>query len=195
MLLLLGRGELAVLGMGVPLGFDSGHLMNLFLGYNSFQAGVRSTSSTSPTSPTAFSATSVTLESRDIAGLMGRGFGLLRALKIHIKPHHSIKLLKLLAVHHNSALDRGKGQIRDPVLKIVDLHSLFKGGHTILAKSGMAIVLLHIGSAVLVKIKVLAVTTVVQALEGQENVRDHGVNLVPHKEMIVEGSPGLRPFC
>ncbi len=58
----------------------------------------------------------------------------------------------------------------------------------------MAIVLLHMSSAELVKIKVLAVTTVVQALESRENIRDHGINLVPPKEMIVEGTPGLRPI-
>ncbi len=109
MLLLLGGGELAVLGMGVPLGFDSGHLVNLFLGYNSFQTGIGSTSSASTTSPMALSATSATLERRDIAGLMGRGFSLLRALIIHIKLHHSIKLLELLAANHYHALDRGKG--------------------------------------------------------------------------------------
>jgi hypothetical protein len=115
----------------------------------------------------ALCATSVTLESRDITGLMGRGFSFPHALVIHIKPHHSIEFLEFLVVHHDSALDRGKGQIRDPILKIMDLHGLFKGGHTILGKGGMAIVLLHMGSAVLVKTKVFVVTTVVQALEGR----------------------------
>ncbi len=61
----------------------------------------------------------------------------------------------------------------------MDLHGVFKRGHIILGQSGVGIVLLHMGSAVLVKIKVLAVTAVVQALEGQENIRDHGVDLVP----------------
>jgi hypothetical protein len=35
MLLLLGWGELAVLGWGAPPIIDSGHFVNLFLGYNS----------------------------------------------------------------------------------------------------------------------------------------------------------------
>ncbi len=63
-----------------------------------------------------------------------------------------------------------------------------------LAKGGIVIVLLHMGSAVLVKIKVLLITIVVQALEGCKNLRDHGVNLFPSKEMIVEGMPGLVPI-
>jgi hypothetical protein len=58
--------------------------------------------------------------------------------------------------------------------QIMDLCGLLKGGHTILGKGSMAIVLLYMGSAELVKIKVLAVTTVVQALEGRNNIRDHG---------------------
>jgi hypothetical protein len=65
--------------------------------------------SAATTYPTALSATSATLEGRDIAGLLGKGFSFLRALEIHIKLHHSVKLLKLLAVHHNRALDGGKG--------------------------------------------------------------------------------------
>jgi hypothetical protein len=76
----------------------------------------------------------------------------------------SVKLLKLLVANHYCALDRGKGRISDPVLKIMDLHGLIKGGHIPLGLSGMAIVLLHMGSAVLVKSKILAFTTVVQAL-------------------------------
>jgi hypothetical protein len=76
----------------------------------------------------------------------------------------------------------------------VDLPGLLKEGHTILGKGGMAIVLLHVSSAVLVKIEILAVTTVVQALEGEKYIRDHGINLVPPKEMIVKGTPGLVPI-
>jgi hypothetical protein len=76
MLLLLGGGKLNVLGMRVKPGFDSGHLVNFFLGYKSFQADIRSTSSTSPTPPTALSAASATLESRDICGLDGLGLQL-----------------------------------------------------------------------------------------------------------------------
>jgi hypothetical protein len=115
---------------------------------------------------------------------MGWGFSFLHALVINIELHHSVKLLKLLAVNHYHALDRDKGRISDPILEIMDLHGLFKGGHTILGQSGIGIVLIHMGSAVLVEISVLAVTTVVQALEGQKNFRDHGVNLVPPKEML-----------
>jgi hypothetical protein len=150
MLLLLGGGELGIIFYGVSLGFDSGHLVNFFLGYTSPWA-IGSTSSASPTSPTALSATSATLVSGDIAGLMGRGFCILRTLVINIEPHHSIKLLELLAVNHYRALDGGKGRINDPALKVMDLHGLLKGLHIPLRQSGMAIVLIHMGSAVLVR--------------------------------------------
>ncbi len=97
-------------------------------------------------------------------------------------------------VNHNRALDRGKGSVRNPVLKVVDLHGLLKGGHAILGKGGVAIVLLHMGSAVLVKIKILAVPTIMQALEGQEYVRTHGIDLVPPKEVVVESTLSLAPI-
>jgi hypothetical protein len=54
-------------------------------------------------------------------------------------------------------------------------------------KGGMSIVLLYMGSAVLVKIEILAVTTIMRGLVGSENVRDHGIDLVPPKEVVVEG--------
>ncbi len=97
---------------------------------------------------------------------MGQGFSLLCALVINIEMHYRIKLLKLLMVNHYCAYDRGKGRISDPVFEIMDLRGLFKGLHVPLGQSGVAIVLIHMGSAVLVKSKILAVTTVdvVQAL-------------------------------
>jgi hypothetical protein len=97
-------------------------------------------------------------------------------------------------VNPYGALDRGKGQISDPILQIMDLHVLFKGLHIPLRQSSMAIVLIHMGSAVLAKSKILAVTTVVHALQGQKNLGEHGANLIPPKEMIVEGTPGLTPI-
>ncbi len=45
---------------------------------------IGSTPSTTTVSPTALSATSVTLEGRDIAGLIGWGFSFLQALEIFI---------------------------------------------------------------------------------------------------------------
>jgi hypothetical protein len=93
------------------------------------------------------------------------GLGLqLWALVINIEAHHSIKLLKPPVVNHYHAPDRGKGRISDPAFEIMDLHGLLKGLHIPLGQSSMMIVLIHMGSAVLVKSKILAVTTVVQAL-------------------------------
>jgi hypothetical protein len=34
----------------------------------------------------------------------------------------------------------------------------------------------------------------VQALQGQKDVSNHGVDLVPPKEMVLEGTPGLTPI-
>jgi hypothetical protein len=164
MLLLLGRCELGIIFWGTPPSLNSCHLVNFFLRYNSPCVGIRSTLSISPTASTALSTTSPTLESRDIAGLMGWSFSLLRVLVINIEPHHCVKLLKLLVVNHHHALDRGKGHISDLVFEIMDLHGLFKGLHIPLGQSDMAIVLIHMGSAVLVKSKILVVTTVLQAL-------------------------------
>ncbi len=98
--------------------------------------------------------------------MMGQGFRFLLALVINIELHHGIKLLELLAINNYCALDRGKVWITDPVLKIMDLRGLFKGLHIPLRQSSMAIVLIHMGSVVLVKSKMIAVTTVVQALQG-----------------------------
>jgi hypothetical protein len=76
----------------------------------------------------------------------------------------------------------------------VDLHGFLERGHAILGKGGMASVLLHMGSTVLVKIDILAVATVMQALEGQEYVRARGIHLVPPKEGVVESTPSLAPI-
>jgi hypothetical protein len=76
----------------------------------------------------------------------------------------------------------------------MDLHGLFKGLHIPLGQSGMTIVLIHMGITVPVKGKIPSITTLVQALQGQKDVSNHGVNLVPPKEMVVEGTPGLKPI-
>jgi hypothetical protein len=51
------------------------------------------------------------------------------------------------------------------------------------------IMLLNMSNAILVKGKNLAIATVVQGLEGRQNVRIHGVDHVPPKEMVVKGAP------
>jgi hypothetical protein len=128
MLLLLSGGKLGIIFYGVPLGFNSGHLVNFFLGYTSPWA-IGSTLSASPTSITALPATSATLETGDVTGLMGWVFCLLEALVINIEPHHSVKLLELLAVNHYCAFDRGIGWISDPALKVMDFRDLLESSH------------------------------------------------------------------
>jgi hypothetical protein len=125
---------------------------------------------------------------------MGRGFCLLQALIVDIELHHRVKILELCAVNQYCTLDRGKGRISDPALEVMDLHGLFKRLHILLSQSGMAIVLIHMSITVLAKCKILSVTTVVQALQGQKDVSNHGVDLVPPKEMVVEGTSGLMPI-
>ncbi len=53
----------------------------------------------------------------------------------------------------------------------MDLHGLLKGLHNPLGKSGMAIVLIHMSSTVLVEHKIPSITTVVQALQGLKGCR------------------------
>jgi hypothetical protein len=137
----------------------------------------------------ALSTPSTSLESRDIADLLGRGFCLLRALEVDIDSHHRLKILEPCAVNQDHALNGGKGLVSDPIFKVVDLHGFFKGRHIPLSKSGVTIVLVHMGSTVLVKSEIPWITTVGQSLEDQEDIGDHGVHLVPPKEMIVEGTP------
>ncbi len=73
----------------------------------------------------------------------------------------------------------------------MDLHGLLKGLHIPLGKRGMAIVLILMGSTVLVKRKIPLITTVVQVFQGQKDVGNYGIDLVPPKEMVMEGTPGL----
>ena len=53
-------------------------------------------------------------------------------------------------------------------------------------KRCVAVVLFHMGSTILVKIVVLAVTFVVRCFKGREDVVVHGVDLVSPKEMGVK---------
>jgi hypothetical protein len=122
---------------------------------------------------------------------MGRGFCLLWALVVDIEPHHHVKILEHCAINQYRTLDRGEGWISDPALKVMDLHGLFKGLHIPLGQSSMAIVLIHMSITILVKRKIPLVTTVVQVLQGWKDVSNHGVDLVPPKEMVVEVTPGL----
>jgi hypothetical protein len=131
------------------------------------------------------------LDGRDIASLVGWDFRILQALEVNVKLHHSVKLLKLLAVNHDGALDGSKGRVRNPTVEVVDLHGLLEGDHAILSKDGMSMVLFYMGSTVLVEIKILAVNSIMQGLKGCENVRDHGIALASSKEVVVEDPPRL----
>jgi hypothetical protein len=135
----------------------------------------------------------MSLEGRDIADLLGWGFCPLRALEIDMDPDHGLKILEPCAVNQDCALNSGKGRVSDPIFKVEDLHGFFKGRHIPLGKSGVAIVLVHMGSKELVKCEIPLITTIVQGLEGQEDIGNHGVHFVPPKDMIVEGTPSLTP--
>ena len=64
----------------------------------------------------------------------------------------------------------------------MDLHVLAHILDSVLKEIVQLIVLLHMGSTVLVKGVILAVTTVAQVLEGQNDVTVHGAELVTPKE-------------
>jgi hypothetical protein len=66
-----------------------------------------------------------------------------------------------------------------------------QGFHIEFSESGVSIVLLQVSGTVLVEIKVLVVTTIMQRLEGQVDVRAHCIDPVPSKEMIVKSAPYL----
>ncbi len=127
--------------------------------------GVRSTLITTTTSSTALSTTtSATLDGTDIARLKGWGFRFLWVLKVHIKLYNGVKVLELLAVSQDSALNGAKRQVCDPLFKEVDLDGLLQGRHILLKERCMTIMLHNMSSAILVKVKVLVVPTVVQGL-------------------------------
>ena len=52
----------------------------------------------------------------------------------------------------------------------------------------MAVVLCHMGQAILVEVEILAVTLIDFLLEGGKDVVDHGVDLVSPKEMGMKGA-------
>ena len=52
----------------------------------------------------------------------------------------------------------------------------------------MAVVLCHMGETILVEVEVLAVTLIVFRLEGQEDVVNHGVDLVSPPKMGMKGA-------
>jgi hypothetical protein len=73
----------------------------------------------------------------------------------------------------------------------MDLHGFFKVLGSKLKESGQSIVLLHVRSAVFVKVVVLAVTAVEQGLEGRNDVAVHGGDPVSPEEEGMKGLPGL----
>ena len=75
----------------------------------------------------------------------------------------------------------------------MDLHALFKWGNVVLKERCVAVVLCHMGQAILVEVEILAVTLIDFLLEGGKDVVDHGVDLVSPKEMGMKGAIHLAP--
>jgi hypothetical protein len=113
---------------------------------------------------------------------LGNNVILLQALELTLKRHARVKVGELGAVNQDSGLDRVERIILDPFFKVVDLHVLSHIRDSELVESIQLIVLLNVGSTVLVKIVVIVVTTVVQVLEGCNDVTVHGADLVATKE-------------
>jgi hypothetical protein len=109
---------------------------------------------------------------------------------LYLEVHDRVKVRELGAVNQDSGLDGVKGVVLDPFSKVVDLHGFINILNSELKESGQSIVLLHVDSTVLVEVVVLAVTTVEQGFEGQDDVAVHGVDPVTPKE---EGAGFARP--
>ena len=58
----------------------------------------------------------------------------------------------------------------------------------------MTVVLCRMGETILVEVEILAVTLIDFQLEGQEDVFDHGVDLVSPREMGMKGAIHLAPI-
>ncbi len=113
---------------------------------------------------------------------MGNKVILLRALEVTIKVHDRVEVRELGAVNQDSDLDGVEGVILDPFFKVMDLYGFVKVQNSKLNESGQSIVLLFVRSTVLVKVVDLAVTTVEQGLEGQNDVSVHGADPVTPEE-------------
>ena len=113
---------------------------------------------------------------------MGNNVIILRAFEVTIKIHDRGKVRELQGVNQDSGLDRIEELILDPFFKVVDLDVLAHILDSRLKESIQSIVLLHGGSTVLVEVVILVVATIVQVLEGCNDVTVHGADLVATKE-------------
>jgi hypothetical protein len=133
---------------------------------------------------------------------LGRsGSHILCALKIHMKLHHSVKLLDLLAVNHDSALDGAKRQVCDPIFKVSgsslvaqapwedpwtrtlwqkDQQKTNKSSATV---AELASTITNVSASVLAISELTAVTTKqTSAEEGGANDNDSKKTMTPHGE-------------
>ena len=183
MLGLLDRGNIVVDLGEVTLGLNI-HFVDFLLRNDPASTRV-ATTSTATAGPATALPTASTLLSKDQDGVaLGDNVILLQVLEVTIKPHDRCKSGELGSVNQDGGLDRTEGVIPDAFFEVMDFHVLTHILASVLKEIVQSFVLLHMGSIVLVEGIILAVTTVVQVLEGRNDVTVHGADLVTPKEEL-----------
>ena len=191
MLGLLGRGKTIVDVSGVTLGLDIGHLVDLLLRDEPASTRVTTMSTATAGPAAALTATSTSLSKGQNGAALGNNVILMQALEVAIKVHDRVEVRELGKGNQDSGLNRVEGVVIDPFFEVMDLHGFGNVLNSELKESSKLIVLLHVCSTVLVKVVILAVTTVEQGLEGQNDVAVHGADPVNPKEESVQSTPDL----
>ena len=191
MLGLLGRGKTIVVVSGVMLGLDIGHLVDFLLRNEPARVHVTTTSTTTAGPAAALPATSTSLSEGQDGAALGDNVILLQALEVAINVHDRVEVREPGAFDQDSGLDRVEGVVLDPFFGVMDLHGFVDILNSKLEESGQSIVLLHVCSTVLIKVVVLAITTVEQGLEDQNDAPVHGADPVTPEEEGVKGTSDL----
>ena len=172
---------------------DTCEFIYLFLRNEIALAVARGTAAGAASSPTTSTGSPVpkSLEGRELAGLKGQIGLLVQVVGGDVKLHDRIKVLKHQAISQDSGLDGRERWVFDPLLKVEDLHFVSQLRGPKLNETCMEVVLLNMGSAILVKVTILAVFRVKQILEGRNDQVVHHVHPITPKMMGVEGPIGL----
>jgi hypothetical protein len=191
MLGLLSRGKIVVDLGWVMLGLNIGHLVDFLLRNKAASTQITTTSTATAGPAAASTATSTSLSEGWDGAALEDNVILLRVLEVAIEICGRVEAREPGAVNKYRCLDRVEGVLLDPFFKVMDLHGFVDVLNSELEESGQSIVQLYVRSTVLVKGVVLAVTTVEQGLEGQNDVAVHDGDPVTPEEEGVKGTTGL----
>ena len=153
--------------------------------------GVAPTATTAAGPATTSTATAAACDGRELASLGNTRIRLLASRGGHIHVHHALKILEPRAVDQDGIPSSVKRGVLDPIFKVENLHALLEWVHTVLHEGSVAVVLCHMGKAILVEVKILAVALIDLCLEGRNNFVAHGVDLVLPKEVGMDGAVHL----